>query len=340
MKTVQFLFVCLFLSCTLAAQDKWYVTVTMPAQMTVDGYDALFAKVGAAGLSNCFSEYHAAGPGMAGRFLGFTTFRSKAQLDARLATLQPLLGNVQPVPYEVYNLIPGKNAGMRTDKTIIVYFDVKGMTEAQYEQILDGLKKAGQIDHPGRLYHVAFKTPEGLKVIDVWSDAETFQAAGQTLVPIIMSTGLTPPQPMIYGAHAIRIPTQADRNVDVVLSDYAAFGRGDIATIQASLTDNCDWSHVGNPAIVPFAGTFIGKSEVGRFFENVGKSVQVTQFQPGNLSASEWEVSCPVMISGTVRSTGKPFSSNVQQTFTFDASGKVSKWSTTGDVSGLEAAFK
>lgn len=340
MKTLQILFLCLFLSCTLTAQDKWYITVTMPAQMTVDGYDALFAKIGAAGLSNCFSEYHAAGPGMAGGFLGFTTFRSKAQLDARLAALRPLLGNVQPVPYEVYNLIPGKNASMRTDKTIIVYFDVKGMTEAQYEQILEGMKKAGQIDHPGRLYHVAFKTPEGLKVIDVWSDAETFQAAGQTLVPIIMSTGLTPPQPMIYGAHAIRIPTQADRNVDIVLSDYAAFGRGDIATIQASLSDNCNWTHAGDPAVVPFAGTFVGKADVGRFFENVGKSLQVTQFEPGNYHASDREVSCTVLIKGSVLSTGKTFTSTVQQTFGFDATGKVSEWSTKGDVSSLEAAFK
>ena len=340
MKTLQILFVCFLLSLTLSAQDKWYVTVTTPAQMTIDGYDGLFAKIGAAGLSNCFSEYHAAGPGMAGGFIGFTTFSSRAQLDARLSTLKPFLGNVQPMPYEVYNLIAGKNAGLRTDKTIIAYFDVKGMTEAQYEQILDGLKKAGQIDNPARLYHVAFKTPEGLKVIDVWSDAEAFQAAGQTLVPIIMSTGLTPPQPLIYGAHVIRIPTQTDRNVDVVLTDYAAYGRGDIATILASMTDNCNWSHVGNPAIIPFAGTFIGKAEVGRFFENAGKSVQVTQFEPGNLHASEWEVSCPVMISGTVRSTGKAFTSSVQQTITFDSSGKISKWNTTGDVSGLESAFK
>ncbi|MBK8426557.1 MAG: nuclear transport factor 2 family protein [Lewinellaceae bacterium] len=341
MKTSQIFFALLMLGFSnLSAQDKWYVAVTMSAQMTVAGYDGLFSKIGAAGLTNSFSEYHAAGPGVAGGFLGFTTFSSQAQLEARLSALKPIMGaSVNPVPYEVYKVIAGKNAALRTDKTIIAYFDVKGMSEAQYDQIIAGLEKAGQLDNPARMYHVSYKTPEGIKVLDVWSDADAFAAAGQTLVPIIISTGVTPPQPMIYAAHAIRVPSQADRNLDVVHSDYAAFGRGDVPTILASLTEDCNWSHVGNPAIIPFAGTFIGHAGVGRFFENVGKSIQITQFEPGNFRATDHSVTCTVKISGTIPATGKTYSNSVEQTFTFDASGKVKTWATTGDVSGLEAAF-
>ncbi len=342
MKTVQIFFALLFIPFqNLLSQEKWYVTVTTPAQMTVAGYDALFSKIGAAGLTNSYSEYHTAGPGVAGGFLGFTTFSSKAQLDARLSALKPILGSsANPVPYEVYKAIAGKNAGMLTDKTIIVHFDVKGMSEAQYDQIIAGLDKAGQLDNPARMYHVAYKTAEGIKVLDVWSDAEAFAAAGQVLGPIIISTGVTPPQPMIYAAHAIRIPTQADRNLDVVYSDYAAFGRGDIPTILASLTEDCTWSHVGNPAIIPFAGTYMGHAGVGRFFENVGKSIQITQFEPGNFRATDNMVACTVRIGGTIFATGKTYSNSVEQTFTFDAAGKVKMWATTGDVSGLEAAFE
>lgn len=341
MKTFQIFITLLFLSFqNLSAQDKWYVTVTMPAQMTVSGYDALFNKISAAGLTNSFSEYHAAGPGVAGGFLGFTTFSSKAQLDARLGALKPILGSsANPVPYEVYKAIPGKNAAMLTDKTIIAYFDVKGMSEAQYDQIIAGLDKAGQLDNPARMYHVAYKTPEGIKVLDVWSDADAFAAAGQVLVPIIASTGVTPPQPVVYAAHAIRVPSQADRNLDVVHTDYAAFGRGDIATILASLTEDCNWSHVGNPAVIPFAGTFTGHAGVGRFFENVAKSIQITQFEPGNFRATDNMVACTVRIGGTILATGKTYNNTVEQTFTFDATGKVKMWATTGDVSGLEAAF-
>lgn len=341
MKNVLFLFATLtiFLN-SLSAQDKWYVTVTTPPQLKTADYDALFAKMSAQGLANCYSEYHAAGPGMTAGFLGFTTFSSKAQLDARLQALKPILGNAaNPVPYEIYKVIPGKNAGARTEKTIIVHFDVKGQTEAQYEKILAGLEQIGQLDNPARLYHVAYKTPEGIKILDVWSDAEAFAAAGQHLMPVIQAAGVTPPPPAIYSAHAIRIPTQADRNLDVVRSDYAAFGKGDIPTILASLTEDCNWSHVGNPTNIPFAGTFNGKAEVARFFENVGKSIQITRFEPGNFRTSSNSVVCTVQIAGTVIATGKNYSNTVEQTFTFDAAGKVKAWATTGDVSGLEAAF-
>lgn len=324
---------------SLAAQDKWYVTVTMPPTMTNEGYDGLFGKIGAAGLANCFSEYHAAGPNPAGGYFGVTTFSSKAQLDARLATLKPFLGAASPVPYEVYKAMPGKSTAM-TAKPIIAHFDAKGMTEAQYDQIIAELGKQGLLGNPAGMYHVAYKTPDGIKVIDVWADAESFAAFGQKLMPIIQKVlGTTPPQPTVIPVHAIRVPTRADKNLDVALADYAAFGKGDIATILASLTDNCNWSHVGNPAVIPFAGTFIGKAGVGRFFENVSKSIQITQFEPGNFRATDSAVACTVRIGGTVIATGKTYSNTVEQTFTFDAAGKVKMWATTGDISGLEAAF-
>ncbi len=225
MKSIKIIFTLLVLSLTsLSAQDKWYVTITMPTQMTTAGYDALFDKIGAQGLANCYSEYHAAGSGMPAGFMGFTTFSSKAQLDARLSTLKPFLGSTTPVPYEVYKVIAGKNATALTDKTIIVHFDVKGQTQAQYDKIITDLDKAGQLNNPARMYHVAYKTPEGIKIVDVWTDAESFGAAGQKLMPIIQAAGVMPPPPMIYAAHAIRMPSQADRNKDVVRNFYNWYG--------------------------------------------------------------------------------------------------------------------
>lgn len=312
MKTFVSFALFLFSLNTLFAQDKWYVTVTMPRQMTVAKYDGLFEKIGAAGLTNCYSEYHAAGPGMDGSFIGFTTFRSKTQLDARLQALKPFLGQVNPMPYEIYKMIPGQDPGRLTDKTIIAHFDIKGMTEAQYDQILAAMEKTGQVENPACLYHIAYKTPEGLKVLDVWTDAESFQAAGQTLVPVILSTGVTPPEPAIFSAHAIRVPAQSDRNLEAVHGDYAAFGRGDVATVLASLTEDCNWFHAGDPAVVPFGGTFIGKAGVGRFFENIAKTLQVTRFQPADFQASGDRVQCHIDIAGTVIPTGKPFAIKVQ----------------------------
>lgn len=201
------------------------------------------------------------------------------------------------------------------------------------------LKKTGDIQNPARIYHVSYKTPDGVKVIDVWKDEASFSAMGQKLIPILQSVGFNPPQPIIVPVHAIRVPGKADKHTDAALSAYAAFGRGDIPYILNMLTDDCDWSHVGNASLVPFAGSFVGKAGAARFFENVGKSIQITKFEPGNFRSTESSTSCTVNISATVISTGKTYTNTFAQSFWFDASGKVKKWSTTGDVSGLEAAF-
>lgn len=340
MKCITIFFALLFLTISaLSAQDKWFVTVTKAPNTTNEAYDGIFAKIGAAGLVNCFSEYHAAGPSPEGGYFGFTTFSSKAQCDARLATLKPFIGDVSPMPYEAIVAVGNPALTDLTDKTIIVYFDPKGMTEVQYGHITANLEKAGALANPDKMYHVAYKTPDGVKVIDVWKDVESFAAAGKVLMPLIAAAGVTPPQPLIVPAHAIRIPTKADKNTDAVLSAYAAFGKGDILSIINMVTDDCDWSHVGNASFIPFAGTFSGKAGVGRFFENVSKSIQITQFEPGNFRSTDQSVTCTVNIGGTVIVTGKTYTNMVTQTFWFDASGMIKKWATTGDVSGLEAAF-
>lgn len=340
MQHVLFLFALTFVGFNpLFAQEKWYVTVTMAPSMTDEVYDGIFEKIRSAGLTNCFSEYHAAGPSPEGGYFGFTTFSSKAQCDARLATLKPFIGGVNPTPYETVFVFGNPTLTEITDKTIIVYFEPKGMTESQYGQITANLEKSAALVNPNQMYHVAFKTPEGVKVIDVWKDAESFAEAGKVLLPIIASVGVTLPKPLIIPAHAIRIPSQSDKNIDATLSAYSYFNMGDIASILAMVTDDCDWSHAGNTSIIPFAGNFKGKAGVGRFFENVGKFLAITKFEPVNFSADGNAVTCKINIEGSVLKTGKIYASTLEQTFWFDSNGMISKWAATGDVSSLEAAF-
>lgn len=342
MKNVKILFAFLLIFChnIINAQNKWYVTVTMPPTLTTEGYDALFAKLGAQGLANCFSEYHAAGPNPKGGYFGFTTFSSKAQADARLSVFKPYLSNgIVPVDYEVHNVIGNPNSTASTSNSIIAFFDAKGFTEGQYAKILEELNKVSEGANPARLYHVAYKTNDGLKVIDVWKDAESFGAFGQKLMPIMQAAGTSPTQPMVIPLHAIRKPSMADKNTDAALTAYAAFSRGDIPSVINMLSDDCDWSHAGNAAVIPFAGSFSGKAGVGRFFEQVGKNLQITKFEPGSFRATENSVTCTVDIAGSVTSTGKPYANKLEQTFWFDAMGKIKKWTAVGDVSALEAAF-
>ena len=56
-------------------------------------------------------------------------------------------------------------------------------------------------------------------------------------------------------------------NTAVVEQAYAAFGRGDIASVIDVLDDNVEWS---SPRTLPHGGEFQGKADVGRFFEGLG----------------------------------------------------------------------
>lgn len=128
-------------------------------------------------------------------------------------------------------------------------------------------------------------------------------------------------------------------NVRTVQADFAAFGQGDIQTIINSTTENVVWKHAGNPAVIPFAGTFNGHEGVGRFFQNVGASVQIPVFEPMNFVEKGNTVTSTVHIKGVVLATGKEYENMIDMVFTFDADGKITNWEAKGDVSGLESAF-
>lgn len=129
-------------------------------------------------------------------------------------------------------------------------------------------------------------------------------------------------------------------NVKTAIDGYAKFGAGDIPGIMTSLSPDIVWTHAGDPAIIPFAGTFKGQAEVGRFFEAVGKSIQVTVFNPTNFREEGNKVVNDVHIEGTVLSTGKKYADDLVMTWTFDASGKAIGWEAAGTMAGITAAFK
>ncbi|KAK9815426.1 hypothetical protein WJX72_003505 [[Myrmecia] bisecta] len=49
---------------------------------------------------------------------------------------------------------------------------------------------------------------------------------------------------------------------DVVKQVYKLFLAGDIDAVLALLTDDIEWSEVGDPKVIPFAGTHKGKPQV------------------------------------------------------------------------------
>ena len=83
------------------------------------------------------------------------------------------------------------------------YFTPSSVTPAQYDDAISRLEAAGAGAPAGRLYHVALETDGKIQVFDVWDSQESFDAFGETLLPIMAALGADPGQPHISPVYNI-----------------------------------------------------------------------------------------------------------------------------------------
>ncbi len=83
------------------------------------------------------------------------------------------------------------------------YFTPDSFTAATYDEAVGQLEAAGAGAPAGRLYHVALETEGQIQVFDVWESQESFDAFGETLMPIMNALGASPGQPMVSKVHNI-----------------------------------------------------------------------------------------------------------------------------------------
>lgn len=85
----------------------------------------------------------------------------------------------------------------------VVRFVPKSMTTQQYDEVIKRLAAKGQGAPKGRLFHVAFGSPDALRVSDIWDTHENFEKFGQTLMPILQEMGVDPGTPEFIETHNI-----------------------------------------------------------------------------------------------------------------------------------------
>ena len=83
------------------------------------------------------------------------------------------------------------------------YFAPASMTKEQYDDATSKLAAAGFGAPAGRLYHVAMVSDGEIQVFDIWDSQESFNAFGETLMPILAEVGVDPGQPMVAEVHNI-----------------------------------------------------------------------------------------------------------------------------------------
>ena len=82
--------------------------------------------------------------------------------------------------------------------TILALFDATDMNPEKYARVMADLDAAGTAGPAGRIFHIAARKGEGMIVVDRWESGEMLQAFSETLVPILVKNGVTPPRPEVY----------------------------------------------------------------------------------------------------------------------------------------------
>jgi hypothetical protein len=81
------------------------------------------------------------------------------------------------------------------------YFKPQSFTTEGYDEVVRRLEQVGAGSPPGRSYHFAWAGQDGVEVFDLWDSRESFEAFGETLVPIMNEVGADPGEPVVLEIH-------------------------------------------------------------------------------------------------------------------------------------------
>lgn len=85
-------------------------------------------------------------------------------------------------------------------------FECKGWTATQYDELIRRMDLGGHTA-PGVLFHVAGPTEDGFRVMDVYASVEAAdRLASESVIPIAMELGLTPPDVTQFDVHGLLVP--------------------------------------------------------------------------------------------------------------------------------------
>jgi ketosteroid isomerase-like protein len=131
----------------------------------------------------------------------------------------------------------------------------------------------------------------------------------------------------------------SNANVTLVQSLYAAFGRGDIATIVNAMAGDVVWTVHGRPKDHPALGTHKGPAGVQKFFGIVADTQTPTDFSPREFHPSGDKVFVLGHYDWTFRKTGKKVSADWVHVFAIK-DGKVTTFDEFTDTAQLAEAMR
>src|SRR5687768_17005765 len=112
-------------------------------------------------------------------------------------------------------------------------------------------------------------------------------------------------------------------NLATVARIYEAFGRGDVTSIIDELDDDISWEEGIRDTGLPYLLPGRGKQHVLAFFERLGATLELTQFDVGPLCDGGDVVMVPITHAGRIIGGGEIPPNVEAHVWRFGADGKV-----------------
>jgi ketosteroid isomerase-like protein len=129
-------------------------------------------------------------------------------------------------------------------------------------------------------------------------------------------------------------------NVAAVQAIYAAFGKGDLATIQARSAPDTQWDFNGGRPEVPWHKPVTSRAQVADFLGTFGQANEVQRFEPREFVSSGPHVIVEIKLQYRVRATGRQVTQDQLHWWTFGAGGLVSRLRHFEDTAQVLAAVR
>ena len=129
-------------------------------------------------------------------------------------------------------------------------------------------------------------------------------------------------------------------NVAAVQAIYAAFGKGDLAAIQARVAPATQWDFNGGRAEVPWHKPATSRAQVAEFLGTFGQSNEVQRFEPREFISSGPHVIVEIKLQYRVRSTGRQVTQDQLHWWTFGADRLVTRLRHFEDTAQVLAAVR
>jgi ketosteroid isomerase-like protein len=122
---------------------------------------------------------------------------------------------------------------------------------------------------------------------------------------------------------------------------YAAFQRGDVASILAKLADDVDWRNdrVASSEC-PWNGNFSGKANVPGFFKAVADHLKISVFDVRKIAASGTVVAVYLRIESTLARNGREVKNDAVHFWTFNDRGQIAQYRHFNDTAAELAAWR